>query len=53
MSVRAAWPRGDRILSAFLSESWPWTMNPIYVGDSYDLVKRYFGQELAKLGYRW
>ena len=26
-------------------------MNPIYVGDSYDLVKRYFGQELAKLGY--
>ena len=26
-------------------------MNPLYVGDSYDLVKRFFGQELGKLGY--
>ena len=26
-------------------------MNPLYVGDSYDLVKRFFSQELGKLGY--
>jgi hypothetical protein len=26
-------------------------MNPAYVGDSYDLVKRFFSQELGVLGY--